>query len=315
MDKNFYERKAQVQIVSVVLLTGITIAAISGALWWGLPMLDKSKSNSDITQAISLMQEIKKSVDDVSMSGGSRIVNMNLKGEMVIEGAFMEREADGNIKVNVPLDGKNSITYTILTTGVASATGQWIPLDGFSPLTQALYSGNNSEDVVLSSSNTCTFSSLCASGNSVVDIDCDEDGMDKTGAVEGTYLDSEYKVEFIDCGSGNDYVTIAGPEKHVTGFLGVNDAGVIVVKTLPSGDKYKVIFKLVYRELDDLEDSDGRGYLTQMTKKGNTVIGALDSSPIEASILIAGLDRFVEGTADKTGGPLIVNPVALSFGS
>ena len=278
-------------------------------------MLDKSKSNSDITQAISLMQEIKKNVDDVSMSGGSRIVNMNLKGEMVIEGASMERQADGSIKVNVPPDGENSITYTIFTTGVASATGQWIPLDGFSPLTQALYSGNNTEDVVLPLSNICTFSGLCASGNPVVGIDCDDDSMDVTGAVEGTYLDSEYKVEFIDCDSGNDYVTIVGPEKHVTGFLGVNDAGVIVVKTLPSGDKYKVIFKLVYRELDDLEDSDGRGYLTQMTKKGNTMVGALGSGQLQASMLITGLDRFVEGIADKTGGPLTVTPVALSFGS
>ncbi len=313
MGKNFYERKAQVQIVSMILLTGITIAAISGALWWGLPMLDKSKSNSDITQAISLMQEIKKSVDDVSMSGGSRIVNMNLKGEMVIEGASMERQADGSINVNVPPDGENSITYTIFTTGVASATGQWIPLDGFSPLTQALYSGNNTEDVVLPSS-TCSFSNLCTVPDTV-DITCTDPAMSKTGAVEGTYLDSEYKVEFIDCSSGNDYVAIAGPEKHVTGFLGVNDAGVIVVKTQPFGDKYKVIFKLVYRELDDLEDSDGRGYLTQMTKKGNTMVGALDSGQLQTSMLITGLDRFVEGTADKTGGPLTVTPVALSFGS
>jgi len=317
MGKIFYGRKAQVQIVSMILLTGITIAAVSGALWWGLPMLDKSKSNSEITQAVSMMQEIKKATDEVSMSGGSRMVHLNLNGEMVIEGGSMEKQADGSIKVNVPPDKKNSVTYTIITGGVASAIGLWIPLDGFNPISQGMYSGGNGDDVVLPTtpiSNTCVISNLCTLID--VDIDCDIDNsMDRIGAVAGTYLNSEYKVEYIDCGAGNDYVTIVGPEKPVTGFSGINNAGVIVVKTVPHGDKYKVMFKLVYRELDDLDDVNGKGNLVQITKKGNTLAGASDSSTYKTSITIAGFDRFVEGTAEKTGGPLTVTPVTMSFGS
>jgi len=87
------------------------------------------------------------------------------------------------------------------------------------------------------------------------------------------------------------------------------------VKTVPHGDKYKVMFKLVYRELDDLDDSRGKGNLVQITKKGNTLVGALDSGQSQTSITITGLDRFVEGTAEKTGGPLTVTPVTMSFGS
>jgi len=196
MGKFFYGRKAQVQIVSMILLTGITIAAVSGALWWGLPMLDKSKSNSEITQAVSIMQEIKKATDEVSMSGGSRVVNMNLNGEMVIEGASMEKQADGSIKVHVPPDRKNSVTYTIITSGVASATGLWIPLDGFNPISQGMYSGVDLDDVLLPPSNTCTISNLCP-GSSVVDLACTE-GPNVGGVGEGYILNSEYKIEYID---------------------------------------------------------------------------------------------------------------------
>ncbi|MCK5042586.1 MAG: hypothetical protein KAJ20_02280 [Candidatus Aenigmarchaeota archaeon] len=313
MGKFFYGRKAQVQIVSMILLTGITIAAVSGALWWGLPMLDKSKSNSEITQAVSIMQEIKKATDEVSMSGGSRMVNINLKGEMVIEGASMEKQADGSIKVIVPPDRKNSVTYTIITSGVASATGLWIPLDGFNPISQGMYSGGNGDDVVLPPSNTCTISNLCP-GPSVVDLACTE-GPNVGSVGEGYILNSEYKIEYIDCTAGSEYVTIVGPEKPVIGFSGINNAGVIVVKTVPHGDEYKVMFKLVYRELDDLDDVNGKGNLVQITKKGNTLAGASDSSTHKTSITIAGLDRFVEGTAEKTGGPLTVTPVTMSFGS
>ncbi len=315
MGKFFYGKKAQVQIVSMILLTGITIAAVSGALWWGLPMLDKSKSNSEITQAVSIMQEIKKATDEVSMSGGSRVLNLNLNGEMVIEGASMEKQADGSIKVNVPPDRKNSVTYTIITSGVASATGLWIPLDGFNPISQGMYSGGNGDDVLLPPSNTCTISNLCP-GSSVVDLTCTE-GPTVGGVGEGYILNSEYKIEYIDCTAGSEYVTIVGPEKPVTGFSGVNNAGVIVVKTVPHGDKYKVMFKLVYRELDDLDDSRGKGNLVQITKKGNTLAGALDFGQSQTSITITGLDRFVESTqpADKTGGPLTVTPVTMSFGS
>ncbi|MEA3229997.1 MAG: hypothetical protein U9P44_03705, partial [archaeon] len=70
MDKLFVARKimkkAQVQIVSVILLTGITLAAVSGVLWWGLPMLEKSGTNSEVIQAIAVMQDIKTAVAEVS---------------------------------------------------------------------------------------------------------------------------------------------------------------------------------------------------------------------------------------------------------
>ena len=311
MNKFFHGRKAQVQIISMILLTGIVIVAVSSSLWWGLPMLDKSSSNSDITQAILLMQEIKKATDDVSISGGSRVVNLNLNGEIAIEGAAMEKQADGSIKVIVPPDKKNSVTYTIITNGVASAVGQWVPLDGFNPISQGLYSGNNSEDVILPIM-TCDIDNLCTIQNAL-DIDC---GTGSMPASAGTDLGSGYNVEYVDCTVGSEYATIAGPETSVTGFSGINNAGVIVVKTLPNGDdSYKVIFKLVYRELDDLEDSNGKGYLTQITKKGNNIAGAHDSGQHQISITIAGLDRFVEGTAEKTGGPLTVTPVTMSLGS
>lgn len=311
MKSNFIRRKAQVQIISMILLTGISIAAVSGALWWGLPMLDKSKTNSEVTQAFSIMQDIKSSIGEVSASGGSRVINLNLAGEMIIEGGTLEKMPDGTVKAILSSDRVNSITYTIMTKGVTSAIGQWVSLDGFSPISQTLYTGNNTENVTLPGNNECDFSNLCNSND--VTIDCTDNTMDYTGAVSGTHLGMEgYKVEYIDC--VNDFVTISGPEKVITGFSGVNDAGVIVVKTIPYGVEYKTIFKLVYRELDDINDENGNGYLTLITKKGSNLIGSMGSSS-KVSLTISALDDFISETAEKTGGPLIVTPVTVSFGS
>ncbi|MBW6461519.1 MAG: hypothetical protein K0B07_00515 [DPANN group archaeon] len=307
-------KKAQVQIISMILLTGISIAAVSGALWWGLPMLDKSKTNSEVTQAFSLMQDIKSAIGEVSSSGGSRVINLNLAGEMRIEGGSLEKMPDGTVKANLPSDRVNSITYTIFTKGVTSAVGQWVSLDGFSPISQSLYTGNDSDNVILSETNECNFSNLCSTND--VDVDCTDNTMDSIGAVSGTYLGTEgYRVEYIDC--VNNFVTISGPEKVITGFSGVNSAGVIVVKTIPNGggDGYKTMFKLVYRELDDINDENGKGYLTLITKKGSNIIGSTDSSS-KVSLIISSLDDFVlEERADKTGGPLTVTPVTVSFGN
>ena len=313
MASKFVRRKAQVQIISMILLTGISIAAVSGALWWGLPMLDKSKTNSEVTQAFSLMQDIKSSIGDVSASGGSRVININIAGEMIIEGGALKKMPDGTIKAILSSDRVNSITYTIVTKGVTSAIGQWVSLDGFSPISQTLYTGEEGETVNISSSNACVISGLCDTGD-LVNINCDVDNMDVTGAVPGTYLGTEgYKVEYIDC--DNDFVTISGPEKVITGFSGVNDAGVIVVKTIPYGTEYKTIFKLVYRELDDINDENGNGYLTLITKKGNNLIGSIGSSS-KVSLTISALDDFIsDELAEKTGGPLTVTPVTVSFGS
>ncbi len=312
MASKFVRRKAQVQIISMILLTGISIAAVSGALWWGLPMLDKSKTNSEVTQAFSLMQDIKSSIGEVSASGGSRVINLNLAGEMKIEGGTLEKMPDGTIKANLPSDRVNSITYTIMTKGVTSAIGQWVSLDGFSPISQTLYTGNNTDAVTLPDYD-CDFSNLCAGGVESVDINCGGGVIDLDDAVSGTYLGTEgYKVEYIDC--DNDFVTISGPEKVITGFSGVNDAGVIVVKTIPYGVEYKTIFKLVYRELDDINDENGNGYLTLITKKGSNLIGSMGSSS-KVSLTISALDDFISETAEKTGGPLTVTPVTVSFGS
>ncbi|NOQ55561.1 MAG: hypothetical protein GQ477_02010 [Nanohaloarchaea archaeon] len=312
MTSNFVRKKAQVQIISMILLTGISIAAVSGALWWGLPMLDKSKTNSEVTQAFSIMQNIKTSIDEVSSSGGSRVINLNLAGEMRIDGGTLNKTADGSIKAMVPSNRINSITYTIMTKGVTSAVGQWVSLDGFNPISQPMYTGNNTDSVMLPGNNECNFSLLCTIND--VDVDCTDNTMDYTGAVSGTHLGTDgYKVEYIDC--INDFVTISGPEKVNTGFSGVNEAGVIVVKTIPHGDGYKTIFKLVYRELDDINNENGNGYLTLITKKGNNIIGSSDSLT-KVSLTISTLDDFVSGVvAEKTGGPLTVTPVTVSFGS
>ncbi len=312
VERIFMLRKGQVRIISLILITGIIIASVSGVMWWGLPMLEKSKVTSEIRQAVTVMETVKNAIDEVSSSGGSRVLNLDLQGDMIIEGASLERLPDGNVIVSLPADGINSVAYTVTTEGITSAMNQWVPLDGFSPISQELYTGNETNPVTLSGGVVCSFTNLCPS----VDINCTDPSMDKNGAVAGTLLGNGYAVEYVGCGA-TDYVTLSGPEKSVVGFSGLNNAGVIVVKAVPIGDKFKTTFKLVYRELDDLHDESGAGYLTQITKKGNSVVKVAEGGSVRVTLVIAALDRFAPTGvfAEKTNGPLTVSPVTLSFGS
>ncbi len=311
-------RKAQVQIVSVLLLTGITIAVVSSTLWWGMPLLEKGSSSSEITDSIVMMKDIKSAIDEVSSSGGSKDVLLNLKGDMKIDGANLIRDSDGNLGVSLSDNMSNSIIYEVYTKTAASALNVWVPIDDFSPIEQELYIGNETTDIEIEGESVanCELNDLCLSGDTV-DINCTgEIKYLQNDVKKNTVIGNGYRVEYISCKS-NPYVLVTGKERPVVGYAGQNSAGVVVMKTEDYGDRYKTTFRLIYRELDDLNNQDGKGYLTQITKKGNNVFSASKESPKNVKILLTALDRFVADTqkyhAEKTGGPLIVTPVTASF--
>jgi hypothetical protein len=104
-------RTAQAQVVSVVLIMGISILVISSAYFWGIPLIEKSQTSSDINKAQKLMLVIDDAMSDVAPHGEKRSILLNL---------------DGELKVSEEL---NSITYSVDTKGANIATINWVPLN------------------------------------------------------------------------------------------------------------------------------------------------------------------------------------------
>lgn len=125
------KRSAQSQIITIVLITGIIIGTIGSTLYWGQPLIEKTKTTSELSQSVSLMKEIEKAIDEVSASEESRVLLLNIKGDLDIEGAIEDHENKEMLYhyTNEDYTIRNTITYTIEVGQAVSAT-DWVPIDG-----------------------------------------------------------------------------------------------------------------------------------------------------------------------------------------
>ncbi len=83
--------KAQVQAVSMVLITGIILALAGAAYFWGRPMIEKRATMTDISTAESFMLELDRQITETSRSGGTKAVNIPR-----IPGASVKVNGSGN---------------------------------------------------------------------------------------------------------------------------------------------------------------------------------------------------------------------------
>ena len=118
------KRSAQSQIITIVLITGIIIGTIGSTLYWGQPLIEKTKTTSELSQSVSLMKEIEKAIDEVSASEESRVLLLNIKGDLDIEGAIEDHENKEMLYhyTNEDYTIRNTITYTIEVGQTVSAT-------------------------------------------------------------------------------------------------------------------------------------------------------------------------------------------------
>ena len=103
--------KAQSEVVSTILLIGISIAAVSIAYMWGLPLIEKGQSSNKIASAENTMGIIDAAISDVIRNGGQKSVDVNL---------------DGSLEVS---SQENSIMYRITTKKAGVATTEWVPMN------------------------------------------------------------------------------------------------------------------------------------------------------------------------------------------
>jgi len=111
LHKKMRSLKAQSEVVSAVLLIGISLAAITVAYLWGLPLIEKGQSASKIANAGSNMQLIDAAISDIVQNGGQKSIELNL---------------DGTLEVS---SQENFITYRLTTKKAGVATTEWTPMN------------------------------------------------------------------------------------------------------------------------------------------------------------------------------------------
>lgn len=103
-------RKAQVEIISLVLVTGIAVTAIGVAMVWGIPLIQKSQVGPQLTAAENLLTNIENEIKEVAQIGGQRSVQLSIAGRLEI------------------MQDDNSVSYDI-TTKWANVASDWVPMN------------------------------------------------------------------------------------------------------------------------------------------------------------------------------------------
>ncbi len=299
-------RKAQSQVLSIILISGILITVIGATYMWGVPLIEKGQTSSDNELAKSFMVMLKEKIDDVSKTGEQRTLSVKLNG-------------------NLELNDDNSLVYTIVTRGLNIATTAWVPLaGGMSPVQEdmaAVAASGGSGTVNINDDVTCTMTSDCGPPEKVILSDCTDPSIG--GTPPGTSypekstftLNSEiYKIHHIDCASpgDDDYIDgqalIIGPEREKVGIIGIDEPGVVIARSEPAGDKFKTIYRLVYRELDDISSPNKDGYRIQLAREGNNILG-----PGQHRITIRRDENSKVIGTSKHGGDLIETKIYISM--
>ncbi len=252
--------KAQSQVLSIILISGILVTVVGATYMWGVPLIEKGRTSSDNELAESFMILLKEKVDDVAETGEQRTLSVELTGDL-------------------ELRDDNSLTYTIVTRGLNIATTAWVPLaGGMSPVQEdmaAVTALGGTGIVNINDDVTCTMTSSCGPGKVVLSV-CTDSSIDGTYSEGSSFiLDGEsYVVHHIDCvGDIDSQALIVGPEREKAGIVGIDEAGVLIARSEPAGDRFKTIYRLAYRELDDISTPSKDGYRIELTREGNNVLG------------------------------------------
>ncbi len=287
--------KAQSQVLSIILITGVLVAVVGASYMWGVPLIEKGRTSSDNEIAESLMVMLKEKIDDVAETGEQRTVSVDLTGDL-------------------ELTDDNSLRYTIETRGLNIASTAWVPLvGGTSPVQEdmvAVTADGGSATVNINDDVTCTMTSNC--GTIKVDLTACTGGFAGGTKSEGETYDingESYLVHHIDCvGNIDDQALIVGPEREKVGITGIDEGGVVIARSMPAGDRFKTTYRLAYRELDDISSPNKDGHRIQLTREGNNQLG-----PGPHRITIRRDDNPKVTGKSKYGGDLIETKVHISM--
>ncbi|MBN2330805.1 MAG: hypothetical protein JXC85_03240 [Candidatus Aenigmarchaeota archaeon] len=86
-----FMRKAQVQAISLVLISGIVISLAGAAYFWGRPLIEKRTAITDIASAESFILQLNDEIVDVARNKGEKSLNIP-----AIPGSSLLVNASGN---------------------------------------------------------------------------------------------------------------------------------------------------------------------------------------------------------------------------
>ena len=246
--------KYQVQVVGVVLITGVALALAGSAYFWGLPLIEKSRGNVDVTQAQQFMQQLAQAMEEVGATGNTRTLSVDLKGRLKV-------------------DTQNDIIDYSISSGVPSyASTMFVPLDDNIPYKQEVYIGDKNKQVEISecnsnangcyatydsSSNKLKFQGSCISSvagkefNNGDKITCVKNGQGDSFIIHLEDV-KDYGFWFLE---GQNIVKLYGVE-------GINKPLVLMAKSVyaPGTKNFVDIFRIFSREIDDPNTHTGRYY-------------------------------------------------------
>ena len=252
--------KAQTQIISVVLIMGLAVGVIGASYMWGAPLIEKSQTETSLSQAEKNIELINSMIVDVVKTGGQKTKQIQFDGTLEI------------LDINT---GYNSIVYTIQgkTAGVASTN--WILMNDDMPaISKETYAVKATDplDTTSIGCGDCMMNSTCLTKTIEITGTC---GVVGSYSETDTFIcdSNNYLVERIDCDETIDgFAVLTGPEKDLAGIVGTNQAGVITAKSTPAGEIYLTSYKLTYRELVDPTNKEGAIILLET--QGNNKITA-----------------------------------------
>ncbi len=294
--------KAQSNIVSMVLITAVTIGIITSTYYWGVPLINKAKTSSELNQFQGVLKDLEASIEDVASTGNQKSISLTL---------------DGTLKIN---EEDNSIDYIFESDKALISSEVFVSLNDEYPYTKKIYgikAGSLYPDKVSvpECGQSCYLNSTCLSGKLQMN-DCNI-------SISGTYIkkdytfnegelfkcnrygkEKEFTVHNVNCSNG--FLVIAAPDTLKYGIIGKNKAGVLMARSSPTSTKFINEYKMIFREMDDLT-----------TKNGNLIKLKIKGSPYVSGgnhkVLISKGDVYSENKPSQIGGDLTVTEINIQL--
>ncbi|MEM5776999.1 MAG: hypothetical protein QXJ06_00940 [Candidatus Aenigmatarchaeota archaeon] len=108
--------KAQTQVISVILIIGIAIAAIAAILPWSMNMIQKRKDAKAVDDAFNFFILLDSKIRNIAQNGGEETLELNVPGKLTI------------YPFSTIGENSNSINFIFVSKVSNIAPGEWICL-------------------------------------------------------------------------------------------------------------------------------------------------------------------------------------------
>jgi len=109
------KRKAQTQVITIVLISGIVISLVGTAYLWGIPLISKRTSMSDFMTAEDFIVNLDKKIVDLT-NRGSGVASLSIPKGLVMVRDYTDSRDDNNsiileVLTNQPLISGSSTVF------------------------------------------------------------------------------------------------------------------------------------------------------------------------------------------------------------